>query len=291
MRGAVAVLFFLSLSLWAGNLPARAGVDEVAILKREVEELKATVRQLQNALEELRRGMVSKAGQAQPSPGQQPRGALFNILNPNISVIGDMVGKVTDDEADRLSLREVEIGFQASVDPYARADFFLSVKDLEEVEIEEGFITALTLPWRLQAKGGKYRANFGKQNRIHTLELLTVDRPKVLRNFFGEEGLAVMGLHANRLVPNPWDKFIEFSLEVFNGDNEVSFAGEGSDRPVYLGHLKNFFDLTEASSLELGLSGATSFNDREGRFRTTLAGLDVTFRWRPSSNLSYLRRS
>ena len=51
-------------------------------------------------------------------------------------------------------MHEAEATFQAVVDPYARADFFLSFSP-EGVEIEEGFLTFTTLPGGLLAKVGK----------------------------------------------------------------------------------------------------------------------------------------
>jgi hypothetical protein len=52
---------------------------------------------------------------------------------------------------------------QATVDPYARADFFLSFgRDPETgkygVEVEEGYLTTLSLPARLQLKAGRFRS-------------------------------------------------------------------------------------------------------------------------------------
>ena len=44
-----------------------------------------------------------------------------------------------------LQMHESEASFQAVVDPYARADFFISFGE-EGVELEEGFLTLTTLP-------------------------------------------------------------------------------------------------------------------------------------------------
>ena len=71
-------------------------------------------------------------------------------------------------------MRESEVSFQAIVDPYARADFFIAFGE-EGVELEEGFVTFPTLPGGLLMKVGKMRAAFGKVNTLHT-HLHAVDR-------------------------------------------------------------------------------------------------------------------
>jgi hypothetical protein len=48
---------------------------------------------------------------------------------------------------------------------------------------------------------------------------------------------------------------------------------------VYLGHLKNFWDLSENSTLELGLSGVTGPNDSS--LTTNIGAADLTFKWKP----------
>jgi len=69
------------------------------------------------------------SAQSTSSPGALPQGA--NLLNPAVSVIGWFQGEAGDqldqEGTSAFSLREAEIGLQANVDPYSRADFFISV--------------------------------------------------------------------------------------------------------------------------------------------------------------------
>ena len=86
------------------------------------------------------------------------------------------------------SLRESEVGIQAIVDPYARADFFLSFGE-EGVDVEEGFLTFTALPQSLLAKVGRMRASFGKVNTLHLHVLPWPDEPLPVVNLLGgEEG-------------------------------------------------------------------------------------------------------
>jgi hypothetical protein len=102
-----------------------------------------------------------------------------------------------------MQLSEVEAAFQAIVDPYARADFFVAVGP-DGAEVEEGYITFTSLPANLLLKAGKLRANFGKMNTLHTHALPSVDRPLVTKNLVGgDEGFADAGMSLSHLINNP----------------------------------------------------------------------------------------
>jgi hypothetical protein len=78
------------------------------------------------------------AAQDPPAP-QPPTNAR---LLPDISLVGDLIGDFspegsTQEDGRRLSVREVELAFQAAVDPYFRGDVFLGVSDLEGIAIEQ----------------------------------------------------------------------------------------------------------------------------------------------------------
>src|SRR5439155_13610332 len=68
-------------------------------------------------------------------------GATSNakLLNPDISLIGDFIGTAgrnTISPSRSLELHESEVGMQAIIDPYARADAFISFGE-EGVNVEE----------------------------------------------------------------------------------------------------------------------------------------------------------
>jgi len=92
-----------------------------------------------------------------------------NYFNPAISVIGNFLGVAGHNPVENLpnlSLRESELGLQAIVDPYARADFFLSFNG-SNVDVEEGYLTFTSLPGQFLAKVGRMRVQFGKINTLH----------------------------------------------------------------------------------------------------------------------------
>jgi hypothetical protein len=233
--------------------------------------------------------------------------ALSKIFNPDIAVIGNFLGAAGhntvqpdpfdpgSDHPSTLQIPETEASFQAVVDPYARADFFLSFGE-QGVDLEEGFLTFTSLPGGLLTRVGKMRAAFGKVNGFHNHILPWTDRPLVVHALLGgDEGISDAGLSVARLVPNPW-LFIEATGQIFRGDSgaESSPLFETTRRSEisYVGHLRAYQDFTDNSNIDLGASYSRGHNglfaadvNDDGSLVTQLYGIDATYRWRP------LRRS
>ena len=230
---------------------------------------------------------------AQPQ-GQGSALQASNIGNPNISVIGWFQSEVGHrrtgaEEASAFSLKEAELGFQSVVDPYAKADFFISVHD-SEIDLEEGYLNWFNLPTNLALKIGKFRANFGRFNRTHPPETPFADRPLAEENYFGAEGLSGTGASLSWQIPNP--------LFLLNLDAEAFTTPESTEAPAfgkarkkdltYVGRLSSFFDLTESVNLTFGGSYANGAGGQEldvltkssTTLRSELYGLDATFRWK-----------
>jgi hypothetical protein len=216
--------------------------------------------------------------------------ASSKIFNPDIALIGNFLGAAGETPADgapSLEMEEAEASFQAVVDPYARADFFLTFGP-EEVGIEEAYLTFPALPGGFLMKAGKMRDAFGKVNALHPHNLPWADRPLVTQNLLGgEEGMADSGISLSRLLPNPW-LFLEATGQVYQGNSEIFAASERSDL-AYLGHLRAYHDLGESTNLELGGSFAWGHNDSGPDATTRLWGVDATFRYRPLRRSIYRR--
>lgn len=239
-------------------------------------------------------GDVAQGGSAVPAGSSK-------VFNPDMSVIGNFVGVAGKNPLSTqrpLELSEAEAAFQAIVDPYARADFFLSAGP-EGLEIEEGFVTFTSLPSSFLLKVGKMRAQFGKVNTLHTHAMPTADRPLVTQNLLGgEEGLSDSGLSLSRLIHNPLI-FLEATGEVYASTSEV-FQSDKRSRLSYVGRLRAYRDLTEASNIDLGASVA--FGPSEGlpeagvpgladslSLDRRLIGVDASFRYRPLRRAIYQR--
>jgi hypothetical protein len=239
---------------------------------------------------EVPAGAAGAGGPAGSLPVYGNTSALSKIFNPDMAVIGNFVGAAgqnTLNPMPALRLNEAEASFQAIVDPYARADFFLSASP-EGLEVEEGFITFTSLPGNLLVKAGKMKAQFGKVNTMHSHILPWVDEPLAMVNLLGgEEGLNDSGISVSKLILNPVI-FLEATGEVFNGDNDLFKSYKRSDL-TYVGRLRGYRDITEGINLDLGTSFTYGHNDAGPDFKTRLFGVDATVRYRPLRRAIYKR--
>ena len=216
--------------------------------------------------------------------------ALSKIFNPDMAVIGNFTGAAGSNRIDprpAFELGEAEVSLQAVVDPYARADFFLSFAP-EGVEIEEGFLTLTSLPGGLLAKVGKLREQIGKANTLHAHVLPWVDEPIVLGNLLGEpEGISDSGISVSKLVLNPWF-FLEATGEVYQGTAGTFQSHERSDIS-WVGRVRGYRDISESTNLDIGASFARGHNDAGPDFTTKLFAVDATLRYRPLQRAIYRR--
>jgi hypothetical protein len=278
---------------------------EIERLREELDTLRQTydarINDLATALAQLERQppQAVSPGTAPVTSATGPDGtlpvygnvsALSKIFNPDLAVIGNFVGSGGSNprvSMPALSLREVETSLQAVVDPYARADFFVGITP-DGVDMEEGYITFPTLPGGLLLKAGKLRSGFGKVNVLHTHLLPWTDRPMVIANLLGgEEGMAGAAMSVARLLPNPWF-FLEATGEVGCTESEQFHCDRARDM-TYLGRVRGYQDLSEASNVDLGASVAYGRNGVEESSTTRLIGLDATFRFRPLRRAIYRR--
>lgn len=212
-------------------------------------------------------------------------------LNPDISAIGNFIGKAGNPnpyefgpgDATRSPLRldEAELAFQAYVDPYAKANFFLSASP-EGLSVEEAYAQFITLPYGLTARAGKFKAMFGKANTWHTHVRPWVDQPLMIHNFFTDDQLSDDGVEFNKEFANSF-AFVEATAEVFAGNNTVFHRQKQSDL-FYDAHLRMFKDITENSNIEVGGSyarGTLPDSSLRPGASSQFGGVDITYRWKP----------
>jgi hypothetical protein len=311
-RAATPLIASLFALLFPAALVAQPPADTVAALRAELDqmrrqyedrlaELDRRLTEIETENESLREIAAATEPEAPPPPAVAPVPAppvtgggdaamTSNYWNPAMAVIGNFLGVAGNagggDEAPSAELRESEIGLQAVVDPYARADVFLAFGE-EGVEVEEGYVTLTALPANLLAKVGRMRAGFGKVNTLHLHSLPWPDQPLPVVNLLGgDEGWIGTGVSIASLLPLPADTFSEATLQVFGGSSELFPATERSDLAYNL-HYRVFRDLTDSTNLDLGLSYAQGPNGVPDSSDTRLAGLDLTYRWKPLERGSY----
>jgi len=253
------------------------------------------------ATTEVPPGAEGAGGPSGPLPVYGGGAASSKVFNPDIAVIGDFLGAIGKNDSPfatpSLELHEAEASLQAIVDPYARADFFLTFGH-DEVGVEEGFITFTSLPGSFLLKVGKMRGSFGKVNQMHNHILPWTDRPLLVQNLLGgEDGIDDAGLSLSRLFPNKV-VFLEATGEVYRGETGVFHAPRRGDL-LYVGRLRAYRDLTESTNLDVGGSVASGHNDLAAQrseagldpsgFTTQLYGFDATLRYRPLRRAIYKR--
>ena len=228
----------------------------------------------------------------QPFGLYQQRGAgqlLFDV-----GITGDFVGNLTQrnvekaqggtfaGQENRFFPREVELSLFGQIDPYASA--VVRIEAGEEargqetpVSLAEASVTLLTLPYGTQAKFGQMRNRFGYSNEIHEHDLAWVDRPNVMRNFFGPEGLVEKGMEATLVPDLPF--YLEALFGLFDGDNETAFGRGSLQTPLYTGRVRTFLEIGDAHGLQLGMSVAGGTN--EDKLSTTILGWEGRYKYRP----------
>ncbi len=240
------------------------------------------------------------------SIGSSP--ATAGVVNPDISVIGQPFARLTDDpedlDRDRLSLApgELELVFEAALNPYGRGSVTLSVGE-EGLGLEEGFfILYRGLPGRLALKGGQYRVGFGKLNPVHPHALPFSERFRVAGYLPGEEAFIEPGLSLSELVPLWGDQSFTFTADWLQGDSFriereptdssgdplVAPDGDGDraeeTRAAFAGRASYFASLGDQSGLEAGVSVTHGTHNVAAGARTTVLGFDAKAKLWTSAN-------
>jgi hypothetical protein len=282
----------------------KAMEERIKSLEGQLQELKGQQSALTAALTAAQPSPAPAQAQAPAAPaapgaagqatGQAPSlgglgGAAAKALNPDISAIGDFIGAAgygAHRGEPSLEMHETELGFQEVIDPYARADFFISFGE-RGVDLEEGYITFTSLPAGLLLRAGKMRAAFGTVNTLHNHVLPWTDRPLVTRNMVGgEDGIDDAGLSLSRILPSPKGLFLEGTAQIFRGDSDGIFAAHRRNDVSTVEHLRAYRDLNESTNLTLGASFSRG-HSFWGDGANTLWGVDATLRWKPLRRAIY----
>src|SRR5207248_1513652 len=265
-------LLLLALAAPATAQQADAGVPQD--LEKELE--KAIQADTSAAEQQGQKGPPAPAPAVTSSTGGAPQ-TLFRgaqSLNPDMRAILDadlgwqrrapplLSGDDTDLHAEGtrhavgFTAQEVELAFSAIVDPYLKGEVYLTIPNLEGIEVEEAFATSTSLPWNLQIKGGSFRSAFGRQNGQHLHVQDFTRRPLINAAFLGADGLRGPGAQISWLAPLPF--YVTFYAEAFSigapdqpesGTLPPPVATFGGGEPhdlTYAGEVKAFFPLGDA---------------------------------------------
>ncbi|MGZ3855060.1 MAG: hypothetical protein ACXVKO_02285 [Bacteriovorax sp.] len=223
--------------------------------------------------------------------------SFASLSSPNISANALMLYKNSNlgnqpasTNVNGLSLEEAELNFYSDVDPYTHLNMVFTihpelsvnstthqVSEETKFEAEEVYADSTIIP-NLTLKLGKFKSAFGKHATLHTHVFPLIDAPLVNHVLIGDDGLADLGASSSFLLPAPW--FLELTTQYLRGKGDnFEFNSPYPNNPVGVFHLKNLFDLNEATTLEVGGSYATGKNSLNDT--TKLKGADLTIKWRP----------
>lgn len=227
----------------------------------------------------------------------------FTVLNPRMTVSGDFLWRVDDKKVyvdnnplgdridDTINMREVELDLRASVDPFVDAVAVISVGSEVpgrfEVEVEEFYAVIKSLPlpfWETPPLGtkikvGRFRTAFGLNNISHTHDLPQSDRPLVIEEFLGPEGMNANGISTTSFLPSPGDTALELRLQVLNGGS--ANVAQDNNELCYLSNLNWFVPLADEHSVNVSAIGFYGVNSDVDHHQDVVTSLDVFYKWKP----------
>jgi len=214
------------------------------------------------------------------------------------SSLRDLQGGAHDPNRRGFTLQQGELSLSGAVDPYFTGESHV-IFGPDFIELEEAFLTTLSLPYGLQVEAGYFFTEFGRINPTHPHAWRWIDQPVVNTRMFGGDGLRSPGARVGWLTPLPW--FSELHIGAQNADEGETTASFLSGEPVggrpavdrdvdsledllYLTRWANSWDVSDEVSTLLGFSGVFGPNSTGDDARTFIYGADLTMKWRPANN-------
>ncbi|MEZ4999373.1 MAG: hypothetical protein R2744_12965 [Bacteroidales bacterium] len=310
MKKLIILLLFLFLLTVARLYPQQEmridSLTYIELLKR-IENLEETDRS-RSADDELKK-LMEDAGRlaAMSEEEKQELNKKFHSgvrqqqgLNPNISVLGDFFGALSSSDDSHITepseytsgnngiyMRSLELSFVSTLDPFARGKAFLDISE-SGVSIEEAYMELINLPLNSSLKAGVFFPEYGLLNRHHTHALPQFDRPVVCSNYLGLDGFNGVGVALNFMLPLIlWTDASSLDISVINDTDNPSFPTSRSSRLLYTAHLKNYYDIDDASYFEYTLSGLGGRSGDMADGNNYLATLGLHYKWEPPSMAKY----
>jgi len=272
------------------ELGSQSQKDEKTDIRRAVEEAIGPIED-EERLEDSSEETVFKSG------------ALgLQALNPEISVVGDMVNWYGDTEGEKrhsdFGLRVLGVHFESYLDPYSKLKACVPVTEAG-TELGEAYLTRYDVGENLNLTLGKFHQQFGVVNRWHVPSLDQVEFPLALRQIFGGP-LVSTGASFDWLVPKFSTGTQMLTVQLTNGTNERLFGQNSTNFPSLLAHYKNYRDISKDLYFECGVTALAGRNDEwqisplaapafteTSRLWTAVYGFDLTYLWEPTDAMRY----
>ncbi|MEK6739305.1 MAG: hypothetical protein AABY74_11645 [Planctomycetota bacterium] len=197
-----------------------------------------------------------------------------------------------------FTVQNLETTFDGAIDPYfnGQASIVFQIdKDGESLlEVEEAFLTSMSLPLNLQVKAGTFFTEFGRLNPQHPHAWSFADQPLVNGRFLGPDGLRGPGARLSWLAPTSNYTELFFAVQNSQGETAHSFRNEEAlfgreaaetrvrsmDDMLYTQRIATSFDVTNEQTLLLGASAAFGPNSTGTDRDTLIYGLDMFWKWK-----------
>ncbi len=197
-----------------------------------------------------------------------------------------------------FTVQSLEVVFEGAIDPYFKGQsniIFQIDKDGESfLEVEEAYLTSMSLPLNLQVKAGTFFTEFGRLNQFHPHTWDFADQPLVNGRFLGPDGLRNPGLRLSWLAPT--DNYTELFFTVQDSQGDTAFSFRNTDGlfgrtavdagvrnmgdMLYVPRATTSFDLTDEQTILLGASAAFGPNSTGANEDTIIYGLDMFWKWK-----------
>lgn len=309
------ILVFGAISLQAQEQKFQKTKQDstINVLKSKIQNLNKRFSRLEKKQQaaELQR-LLREAETAAVKPRPEKKTKVFRggqralqAINPEISVTGDFLSRYifesphySGEARSGNSFRVLGIHFRSDLDPFSFTKIAVEIHP-DGAELGEAYAV-----WSGEIPGlsfmvGKFRQQFGVVNRWHAHSLDQIFFPLAIQVLFGPEGLNQTGFSMRWDIPQLLPVTQYLTLQMTNGQNRHLFSGKYYSLPSVLGHLKNYYDLSENTYIELGLTGMigenhvenvenlTQNSDSAPGHRTLVGGADLTYFWEPVNRAHY----
>jgi len=202
------------------------------------------------------------------------------VVNPDISVIGQILYKYHDDKSVQdarkptLDLGETELVFDSYLNPYAKGTFVFTVGS-DGLGTEEAYMDVVKgLPDGFAVRGGKYRLGFGKLNPAHPHAYSFIDPPRVMAAMLpGEDGFNEVATRASYFLPTSGSWASDITADIIKG---ASFhPDETASRAGWVARWNNSVLLGDTTPLDMGISATQGTNNVQWGTRTEVYGADI----------------
>lgn len=197
-----------------------------------------------------------------------------------------------------FTVQNLETVFEGSVDPYFKGQanivFQIDKNGESFLEVEEAYLTSMSLPLNLQVKAGTFFTEFGRLNPFHPHAWDFADQPLVNGRFLGPDGMRNPGVRISWLAPT--DNYTElfFAVQDSQGETAYSFRNDNAlfgreavetrvramEDMLYTPRITTSFEVTDETTVLLGASAAFGPNSTGTDQDTLIYGLDMFWKWK-----------